>query len=932
MKKILFFLMLTLLCIPWATRAQNDQFTLFPYETGNDANWACPVWGYNLNYGDCATEFIIPTRYLDFAEGATFTKMRFYIHDFYFPEYAASVAWNVPYRVYLSETEATSFRTISDTIGRANATLVFSGNLNGDKANRILDVVFDTPYQYHGGNLVVGFWQNGSSSVYAGQGGCAFVTTSVEDTVYWVGYTDYDHYDFSVGTMIPKITFDYYGISCLKPRDLQVYYYTPGSTTAQISWISEASDFEVEVNGVVYNFNDASPNSEHYYDINVVSGTEYTVKVKAHCNAQDESDWSLPLVFLTAPQCEVTLELSSNSIYGWEDDSIEVWDNTNNLSLGTFKHRGTNPWNLEKETYTVAVSEGQDISFRFPNGYLMYPQQCSWIIIAPTGDTIAQKDHQDDFTGSVIANYNVSCSACYITVELNNPGGTNWDGNAIGVSDNAEFLTSITPDYNEPIRVLSGHVIDFYWMDGLSGSLPTEPYSWTIRDAGGNIIAQGANYNSLQDGEGIYTFIGDCSGQVPSSCDITFDLIDSWGDGWNGNAIEVRDASTGELLVTMANEDRDGDSQGVIEHNIINLPVDNGREIVILWVYDEQDQSWCCLEECTWVITAPNGYVINAIGGDAASYYPNGYEIATYTVNCGSTPTPTNYCQPAPTSVDGDGIVNVRFGTGNNIVNNSSYPTSSPYYGDYSSQIGAVAAGTTATVNITYNTCGNPYCYNYGTIIWVDWNNNQTFEDNEIVFADQSTPNSYPTGVHTLNATFAISVNQATGDYRMRIGAADNYFDNFIETGQGPHDPCNSEDFVVFHDYTLRVTEAPSCQAPVVTVVNCTSTTANISWTDNNNGTPTYIIKMGNEVLSGSTTPAVSINGTTATLTGLTTEHYYLPGDFTVTANCDGNDFSNAANVPGFYTGYCKPAPTVVDGNGITNVSFGTLYMAGKTV
>ena len=49
MKKILFFLMLTLLCIPWATRAQNDQFTLFPYETGNNANWACPVWGYNLN-------------------------------------------------------------------------------------------------------------------------------------------------------------------------------------------------------------------------------------------------------------------------------------------------------------------------------------------------------------------------------------------------------------------------------------------------------------------------------------------------------------------------------------------------------------------------------------------------------------------------------------------------------------------------------------------------------------------------------------------------------------------------------------------------------------------------------------------------------------------------------------------------------------------
>ena len=719
MKKILFFLMLTLLCIPWATRAQNDQFTLFPYETGNNANWSCPVWGYNLNYGDCATEFIIPTRYLDFAEGATFTKMRFYIHDFYFPEYAASVEWNVPYRVYLSETETYSFRTVSDTIGRANATLVFSGILNGDKSNRILDVVFDTPYQYHGGNLVVGFWQNGSSSVYAGQGGCAFVTTSVEDTVYWVGYTDYDHYDFSVGTMIPKITFDYYGISCLKPRDLQVYYYTPGSTTAQISWISEASDFEVEVNGVVYNFNDASPNSEHYYDINVVSGTEYTVKVKAHCNAQEESDWSLPLVFITAPQCEVTLELTSSDYYsGWSYDAIDVWDNTNYQSLGTFRNE-----NGGTETYTIPISEGQNISFSFQQTNPTSPSQCSWVIIAPTGDTISQGNLDNLAYGSRsdFAQYTGSCSACYITVELNNPGGTNWDGNAIGVSDNAEFLTSITPDYNEPIRVLSGHVIDFYWMDGLSGSLPTEPYSWTIRDAGGNIIAQGANYNSLQDGEGIYTFIGDCSGQVPSSCDITFDLIDSYGDGWNGTTIEVRDASTGELLATMKNENLDGDYQGANEHNIINLPVDNGRVIKILWVYDENNS--CCASECSWVITAPNGYVINAIGGNAASSYPNGYEIATYTVDCGSTPTPTTYCQPAPTSVDGDGIVNVSFGTGNNIVNNSSYPTSSPYYGDYSSQIGAVAAGTTATVDITFNTCYNGQsgqtCYNYGTLIWV---------------------------------------------------------------------------------------------------------------------------------------------------------------------------------------------------------------------
>ena len=318
---------------------------------------------------------------------------------------------------------------------------------------------------------------------------------------------------------------------------------------------------------------------------------------------------------------------------------------------------------------------------------------------------------------------------------------------------------------------------------------------------------------------------------VPSSsCNITFDLVDSYGDGWNDNTIEVRDAATGELLATMANEDLDGDSQGANEHNVIPLSVNNGQEIVLLWVFDAETR--CCAQECSWVITGPNGDIITQ--GSGSDNMQSGLELATYTVSCSTTPSPISYCQPAPTTVDGEGIINVSFGTGNNIVNNSSHPTSEPYYGDYSTQIGAVAAGTIATVDITYNTCVSS-CYNYGTIIWVDWNNNGAFEDNEIVFTGQSST-SNPTGVHTLNATFAISASQATGDYRMRIGGADMYFDDYLSYGQGDHDPCNSEDYTVFHDYTLRVTEASTCN-PVTNlrVLDIESDDARITWTSNGN-------------------------------------------------------------------------------------------------
>lgn len=185
MKKLLFFLMLTLLCIPWATRAQNAEFTLFEEETGNFGNYACPVWGDYLGKGTCATEFIIPAEYLNFLEGARFSKMTFYIHEYYLSNSPqVNVAWNVPYKVYLSETEATSFRNVSDTIGRASATLVFYGRLNANRTTSEMAVLFDTPYEYHGGNLVVGFWQSGSSESSGAPAAVSFTCGLVEDTVY----------------------------------------------------------------------------------------------------------------------------------------------------------------------------------------------------------------------------------------------------------------------------------------------------------------------------------------------------------------------------------------------------------------------------------------------------------------------------------------------------------------------------------------------------------------------------------------------------------------------------------------------------------------------------------------------------------------------------------------------------------------------------
>ena len=171
----------------------------------------------------------------------------------------------------------------------------------------------------------------------------------------------------------------------------------------------------------------------------------------------------------------------------------------------------------------------------------------------------------------------------------------------------------------------------------------------------------------------------------------------------------------------------------------------------------------------------------------------------------------TGYCQPSPTSVDGQGITNVTFGTGDEIVNNSQRPTSSPYYGDYSAQVGGVQVGDSVNLAITYHTAStsSSTSYTYGTIVWVDWNNNLTFDGNEVMYVGTA-PNNSPT---TLNASFEIPATQDTGVYRMRIAGADSYYDNYtssIEAAANAN-PCPTGSWTIVHDYSLHVLPVDNC-------------------------------------------------------------------------------------------------------------------------
>lgn len=108
-------------------------------------------------------------------------------------------------------------------------------------------------------------------------------------------------------------------------------------------------------------------------------------------------------------------------------------------------------------------------------------------------------------------------------------------------------------------------------------------------------------------------------------CAISYELTDSYGDGWNGNAIQVVDKATSVVIATLTVPSGEETATGT-------LPVCNGRDIDFVWVKGSYP------DECSWVIYAADGTVIS--NEDDGSTFSNGDLIATYTVNCPSCPPP----------------------------------------------------------------------------------------------------------------------------------------------------------------------------------------------------------------------------------------------------------------------------------------------------
>ena len=197
------------------------------------------------------------------------------------------------------------------------------------------------------------------------------------------------------------------------------------------------------------------------------------------------------------------------------------------------------------------------------------------------------------------------------------------------------------------------------------------------------------------------------------------------------------------------------------------------------------------------------------------------------------------YCPSTPTSVDGLGITGVQIGS-TTVTNTVS---SSPVYSNNTTPID-MFQGISNNVQVSFDT---DYGYSYHVVIWVDANDNYTFEPSEIVYTGVSLDD--PTT--TLNASFVMPSATPLGNHRMRIVAT---YDQQI-----PSNPCYGASYGETVDFIVNVVATASSNsfdnANFVAYPNPVKDVLNLSYTSEIS-TVRVLNLLGQEVVSK------AVNGT----------------------------------------------------------------------
>ena len=273
---------------------------------GTATNGYVPIYGYYVD-NISKSQFIIPAADLASVQWGTIDKLTFYSST-------AAAAWTgAEFEVYMAEASETTLSALADYASMTKVMDAAHLEISGNK----LVVTLDAPYQYMGGNLMIGFLQT-VSGTYSSASFYGVTATGAS----------LGGYGSSVGqqNFLPKVTFDYtpgQAPSCAPVSSLS--YSDLAARSVKLSWnLNDDSQtaWQICLNDDENNLIAADSHQDFLLE-GLTPETEYSVKVRPDCGG----DWSNAISFTTIPSCFAPTNLVASDIkahsanLAWDGDA-----------------------------------------------------------------------------------------------------------------------------------------------------------------------------------------------------------------------------------------------------------------------------------------------------------------------------------------------------------------------------------------------------------------------------------------------------------------------------------------------------------------------------------------------------------------------------------------------------------------------------------
>ena len=350
MKKFLLFLMFALFCIPWVANAQVELTVC----DGMVTNAKIPVNGLYTDTQGTTSEFIFPAEMEGMSEmvGGTISKVTFYISEI-------PASWGTPtIQLYIGEVAET---TLSSLYGPSSFTIVNTSVWSNQQST--IEVEFDVPYTYEGGNLLIGTYVQAAGS---------YKTTNFYGDEAESGASRYNN-GSGAGTaqaFLPKTTFTYEAAAtgCDMPTAIAVSDITADGAT--VTWEGEGNAWNLRYKASTdeeYTLVEGLTSQTYTFEAPLAGNTTYSVGVQTVCDGL--TSFFKSTTFKTADACAAPTNLQITDITA--ESATLTWTSGYQETEWIVKYKKSS----DSEYITETVNGTPSITLRDLDGITTYNVQ-----------------------------------------------------------------------------------------------------------------------------------------------------------------------------------------------------------------------------------------------------------------------------------------------------------------------------------------------------------------------------------------------------------------------------------------------------------------------------------------------------------------------------------------------------------------------------